>query len=339
MRAAFYVDLAVAVEEGESELAYLRDREAQSRKAGKAVAEVYRQLADRVQHGESIVEALTGFAPESELAVLGAYLRQGDLPGGLRLQATAIKQLSEATALIRAVVISPLMSFVVVIGMLMVVKFSISPILGQMVEDREDWAAIGRGLAELADFLFDYGWLLLPSAIGAAVWAARRMSRWAGPVRARYENWPVFSLYRDFMSAQILGALAALLKANTPIPAACEQIALRASPWARWHLQQIAAHLVLRPADVGGAFSKGFVSDEVAMRLGDLLRRADAVGALQRLGAESISGLVPRVMRISKLLELLLPIVVGLASLTIVGGIAWTMQEATTQLQQNINVR
>lgn len=335
-RREFYLDLATALIEGESELNYMRNREASLRKERSRLAEIYRLVAERLGRGANIADALVGTVPETEIAVLSAYQRQANLPKGLHKIAHSIAKASEINEILMGIAFTPAVSGIVVLSMLAMVHFQIAPVLRELVQDESQWLPFGRFLIHTAAGLAHWWWLIFPSLAALAVWIKGQFSRWHGPTRARYDDAPGLSLYRDYNAAQLLGAMGALLESNMPVPKACHELAKRSSPWARWHLLRIAAHLERHPTDLSGAFSFGFVGHDIGSRLGDLIRRAAGTAAIQQIGEEATNRLIPRVRTLSRYIEVALMAFVAVGVLGINGGIYMTFQAAGETMKQAI---
>ena len=93
-------------------------------------------------------------------------------------------------------------------------------------------------------------------------------------VRLRVENWPVFSLYRDFQAGLLLTSLAMLLQTGCTLKAAIEDISTSSSRWLRWHLLRVLAALDDNPNAMIEAFGRGLLSPYMLSRAATLKRSA-----------------------------------------------------------------
>ena len=134
---------------------------------------------------------------------------------------------------------------------------------------RERWEGSAANMGYLTDFVNYY---LVPSIIVMAVVVAvvfYSLPRFVGPVRARLDQYPPWSLYRLSLGAGFMLSVSALLKAGVKVPTILEILRRNANPWYEERMSATLRH-VANGTNLGDALYRtklGFPDLETARDL------------------------------------------------------------------------
>ena len=182
-----------------------------------------------IQNGESFSEALRGWAPPSERLMLSV--------GDVSHMDQALDNLIRVTEGVKRMV-GPIVSassypaflFCLVMLILWAIgAYMVPPMLEAAPNVK--WTGVAKTLVDLSYFVQDYWWtfIVFPIVIfGILLWS---MPVWKNRYRVFVDNVPPWSLYRVFIGVSWLLALAALVKAGTPVSKALRNLKNDASPY------------------------------------------------------------------------------------------------------------
>ncbi|GLT19591.1 toxin coregulated pilus biosynthesis protein TcpE [Vibrio zhanjiangensis] len=128
------------------------------------------------------------------------------------------------------------------------------------------------------------------------------LPRWSGPMRAMFDRWPLFYHYRLGVAAQLLRTLANLSSAGMTLPMAMKLMIPNASPYMRWHLNQMHAHLSMK-ANLGQVVDTGLLLPKSVSNLKVLGDNHQQFSRLLKRAASHHSDMASR--KLSRLKQLL----------------------------------
>ncbi len=216
---------------------------------------VLAQIERRLREGLQAGQAFEPFVPINEGVVLQSY--DSNFIQGLLDCAQSI----EDNQKIKSCIVSATAAPGFYLALLLVVMY----IYGNVVIPKiayalpmEHWTGLLKGLAWLSLFVTSsWFWVFvggLVCFIALFFWA---LPRFTGPVRAFFDRFPPFSLYRILVGARTLQALASLMSSGRSVPQALERLQRlsRRSPWLLERLNATLFHL-RSGEQLGEAFQK-----------------------------------------------------------------------------------
>lgn len=316
-RAEFYRHLARSVESHELLKSYLTDelRIARAKRTSnpsraRALAEMLRRLerSDDI----SLSRIVGSVMPVDDRMMLAAVDHSKDKPGTLRDLAAAIEEQAEARKMVMKALLTPLLLVPGIFVFAMILAVKVIPTIASIAPP-EVWTPFLSFVRALANLIATAG---IPMAIfsvvgGIAFWLA--LPRMTGRLRTRLEGtsprlctylFPVapwllpLTMYRDFVAGQILTTLAVLLNSGATLTGALKSIQQNGSPYVRWHMRRILAHLEAYSTDYVGSFGKGLLSSELLADLASTIRNSPKFDkVLVELGTKGNKQIRDRVQR------------------------------------------
>lgn len=279
-RSDFYRDLGEMFSRSEPMLSFLEGEIANARHTRQhSRAAALRQILRRLQSGENAGRLgflLDGVMPRSDAMMLVAVDRAADKPAALDALAEAVdtqgamKHMVASYAVLPVAMIPLCYALMALLSQVILAVRQSAPAYLQ----EELWKGF-NGLAKvLAEFTYHHGPIAFSLFLTLVVGVILSLPRWRGTVRLRVENWPVFSLYRDFQAGLLLTSLAMLLQTGCTLKAAIEDISASSSSWLRWHLLRVLAALDDNPNAMIEAFGRGLLSPYMLSRASTLKRSA-----------------------------------------------------------------
>lgn len=291
-RAAFYRRFAVYIENGipprEALVRLHRQLDLRGVSAWDGDRQAYQEFATRISNGATLAQALEGWAPASERAIIQAGESSGQLPESLRSVLEGRGMISQLLGRIFFVSLEPLITGMVLLYLLHVIGSSLLPPMEALAPPRT-WPLMA--------------WIMIPLGdIGTSIWTLIGMifmafsmvgvffsfSRWSGHGRRFVESIPPWSAYRKIQGAQWMMGFSRLLHAGVP---EVEALELQAKFSPRWLQDRLvdAARRMRNGRSLGQALIEGgfqfpdrIVADDIAAFSG----ANDFSGLLGRLGKE-----------------------------------------------------
>lgn len=290
-RAEFYRHLARSVESHELLKTYLTDelriaRHPKTADASRAAA--LSEMLRRLERSDdiSLARIVGGVMPPEDRMLLAAVDQSKDKPATLRDLATAIEEQAAARQVVFRALVTPLILLPGIFIFAMILSTKVIPTIAQVAppEVFTPFLAFVRGIARviavaggpLAVLLVVAGlvfWLALPRATGR--WRARLEQIGRRKATMLFPVAPFLlplAMYRDFVAGQILTTLAVLLNSGATLHAALKTVQQNATPYVRWHVRRILAHLDAYATDYVGSFGKGLLGTELLAGLASTIR-------------------------------------------------------------------
>ncbi|HEU0117104.1 MAG TPA: type II secretion system F family protein [Alphaproteobacteria bacterium] len=273
-------------------------------------------LKDRA--GVTLSEAMEGWVPTGELYMIRAGEESGTMSkalGTIQSVGEKAKQMKEA---VFYAVGYPI--FMLILVSFVLWTFGVNLIENMRKSAPKNVVAAMGGVANLSDFINDWGLTLIVGVVLICILIAFTLPRWTGSVRAKFDMFPPWSWFRILQGSGFLLGLSALLGAQVPLKRALEILEEQGNPWMRERINA-ARQEVLRGRNLGEALRIGkfnFPDPQVAIDLEILSERADVGTVIEQVTEEWIN---------DQILTLKAQAVVARnVGLAVVGGvIAWTM--------------
>ena len=292
-REEFYIDLSEAIRDRETLHTFLTSAYEFSKKYRMhGYAQIISAMLIRFQNEEGrLGYMLKTIVPDEDLLTIAAIdgltgnVERAD--GFLRLAQQIERSKAIKGALLKSLITS-LILLPVIFGFAVLNTKKISA-YERMVPDRKRWPEIGQILGQVSDLMQNHGLalgLLITGFVILFFWSFRH---WHGALRARFDQFLPYSLYRDMNSADFLLNMAGLLKSGKQLVEALHLLGAHASPWLRSYIMTTLNRLNITPDDYAHAFDTGLFSPKVHLRMVTYGRRdKNFSAAFIRLGTSSL---------------------------------------------------
>lgn len=317
-RDEIYDDMAEALDDGDPLMTFIMSRYERALATRSALASLYARILSRLSGG-SFTTALTDMAPASDLMILEASERTGEMPDGLRFLADAVRQQRVMRKTLTGALAQPSVLFVIIMVIMLGFAAYLTPILVQVVPV-EKWPLPGRIARNLSQTLYDHFWFLATLSLGGGSWFIYTLPRWTGRGRMWADRVLPWSVYRDFNGAMFLVAFSGQVRHGVGVKEALVSLRMTASPWLSWQIGHVLQRLDRFPDQPGKALNSGLFSPELALRIEDFARRSTFEVALHKVGQSVIERTTARVKVAAQVgNQILLMLAGGLLALMIVG--------------------
>lgn len=326
-RIAFYRRLAVYVENGIS----MRDALIRLRKqldlrgVGKWDADrvAYQQLESRVTNGETLAQALDGWASAGERSIIRAGEMAGDLPSALRSAIGNQGIVGRIVGKILMESLDPLIMFSLGGFLVWITGTKMIPPI-ELVAKPDTWPMMAKMLlpmAAVAESLWTP--VLMGLSLIGAIAAFVTLPHWSHHGRIYVEKIPPWSVYRLLSGAQWLMGFARLVDAGVPQAEALAIQAEYAKPWLKDRLMD-ARMRMQNGRDLGRALIEGgfnFPDRILADDLSAFSNAADFPALVMKLGEEWLQEGENRIFGVIRLLSMVANIGVNLIILLVIFGV------------------
>ncbi len=184
-----------------------------------------------LQNGESFSNALKGFAPARERLMLSV----GDV-SDLGSALENLIKVAEGSAKMTGPLVGALAYPAFLLMMAVLIIYAIGVYMVPPMIDAAPgtmWRGNAKNLVALSDWIRQYYLFAFISMPTVFVVIFFSLGIWTGRIRAYFDKFPPWSLYRIFTGVCWLLAMAALVKAGTPVSSALRSLRGDASPYLR----------------------------------------------------------------------------------------------------------
>lgn len=192
-----------------------------------------------------------GWIPDEERMLISVVETKDELSDMLDQLAENVEQRSELTNRIRKKIQPPLLMILIVVGLLYVYSTQVLPEIDQNMP-KSQWTGMAAQLAILADYGPFVTALLAASIASTLTLIVYTFPRWTGQMRAKFDRYPPWSIYRLWHGTTFLQSFSALIKANVGVAPALAELRKKSSPWMAERLG--TALFFLGKTDLGHAF-------------------------------------------------------------------------------------
>lgn len=328
-REHFYEQLARAIENKEQVRTFLEEelkisRHKRTKDSSREAA--LKLMVRKLSLGEEyrMSQMLSVAMPDSDKLMLAALDDAKDKPATLRALADAIRQQKEARSVVLKAILPPLVLIPGVAGFSYVLATQSIPIIVK-VAPPEVWTPFNQSVRDFAEIIAAHGGKIVIGVLATIIGFSMMLPRWKGNLRTRLEQlpagigfvlFPVFpflvplSIYRDFQLSLMVTSLAVLLQSGGTLNNSLDTLRRNSSPWMRWHLKKVMAHLNVAPTDYIPAFSKGLVSPTLLARLATTIRNNPQFDKiLIQLGTEGGAEIRDEIAKTAKSLNAMIMII------------------------------
>lgn len=187
-------------------------------------------ILDGLNHGLPLDQAMAGWIPRQECAIISAGVQDGKMVEALGRASTVVRGISEMKSSVYSQLAYPVILLSVVTGLLNMIHAHFLPPLERMMP-REEWTGALWWLGISAEVVAEQGiWLGMLTLLFVA-WIIWSLPNVTGRPRKVMDTFMPWSLYRDFQGVVFLLNIAALLGANVKTLDALNKLAQHASPW------------------------------------------------------------------------------------------------------------
>lgn len=281
-----------------------------------------------LQNGNPFSVALEGWAPASErlmLSVGDVSHLEGALENLIKVTegTTKMKQ-----PLVSAISYPMFLSMMTVLIIYAIGVYMVPPMMSAAPNTR--WTGSARDLVQLSIWI-QKNWLIAFSFLPTVFFLIYlTLGRWKGKTRAWFDNVPPWSLYRIFVGVTWMLAMAALVRAGTPVSQALRSLRHDASPYLLYRIDS-ALVFINNGDNLGEALNKtglGFPDKEIIGDLRIYSEMDNFQGALDQMANEWLENSVTGISQKAAVLNMV-------ATLFVSGAIAWAVM-GTFSMQDQI---
>lgn len=322
-RADFYEDMASALEDKSDPLNEITNLRLRAEKRGKnGLVAMYSRWMRGLDKGV-LHYALKQDIPKSDGMIMAAFEDAGRLGEGLRFLSTVVNLGNRMKSAITGAIATPILVILMISGILTLHALLLMPVLEQIIPP-EEWPLAGRILRPTALIIKNYGLYIAPMIILAAIAFKMSITRWTGKGRVWWDNRLPYSIFRDYNGAIFLTSLSALMKAGNGVLESLNQLETNATPWMKWHIQQMITNLDYNAAEPAKAIDTGALPRHVMDRIIDFGKRSSFIEAMNTIGLQSMVRTEAQISKSAKVLNTIMLLVAGLLFVIVILGTVTT---------------
>jgi len=262
-----YETLAQRLADGAAPREALQGLAKNYRARGQARAVMFEEWLERLSGGRSVSQAISDWLPPSEVVVIAAGERAGDLPGGFAELEEMLEQREALVSAVRMPLLQAAGAFLGLFAIAVLVARYIIPVIQKSLSVQQMPPVAANYFSTMGAFNTIGPYLFL-GVVGLALLAIWSLPRWTGRARAWFDYIPPWSIYRALQSAWFVIALAAMLRRHLPPLTSLEELRRFSSPYMKVHINRMLRRLGRGMAE-GEALNTGLFPREMAWQIED----------------------------------------------------------------------
>lgn len=248
---------------------------------GEPFAIVMREWQKNLERGMSFSDATRGWVPLNETLLVTSG-NMSDLAVALE----NVGRVVEGTRRIRRAMMSaiayPMFLLALTFGIIIMVGVYLVPPLAEVAGNNMIWRGTAASLIWVSGVAnhYWYGFVFGVAIVALIIWAT--MANWSGRVRAVFDRFPPWNIYKIQASVSWLMSLSAMVAAGMTVPDAMRMLADNSNKYLR-NILDATLHFIANGDNLGVALQNtglDFPSEEI---IGDLAIYADMTGFDQNL--------------------------------------------------------
>ena len=266
---------------------------------------------EKMNHGLSFSNAITGWVPDSELNLISAGEEGQGLNKGL---AEAIK-FSLSGKEIKSAIIGgisyPLILLLVVLGFISMFSLQMAPAyLGILPLER--WPDMGKYLYSVSTFLVKYWYFMIIILVVTGFAIGSTISIWRGSIREFADKIPPWSIYKVYHSSSFLIALASMMQSGVPLNDALKKLKRTSSVWLGAYIDEMLKNLRRGGKNFGQHLNVGLLDEETAGDVIDYSELGKFEQAVYAIGEENLKSSVTKIQARMGIVRNLMIVLVGI---------------------------
>jgi len=236
---------------------------------------VMREWQKNLERGMSFSDTTRGWLPDEETLLVTS----GNISSLVIALENTVRVVESAGRIRRAVrnaIAYPLFLLVLTFGIVVMVGLYLVPPLIEVAGSDVIWRGAARGLISMSDFTVKYWSVFATIFIWLFIIIWLSLKNWSGRLRAKFDKFPPWSIYKIHISVGWLMSLSSMISAGITMPDAIRMLGDNAGRYLRSILEE-TLHYVANGDNLGVALSKtgrNFPNKEI---IGDLMIYADMV--------------------------------------------------------------
>ena len=243
------------------------------KKPDEAFAIAMREIQKNMEQGMTFSEATRGWVPSEETLLLMSG-NMSSLVVSLENVSRVVNGVSRIKRAMTSALAYPLFLFALTIGIIVMVGVYLVPPLTEAAGSDIVWRGTAKSLIWASDFANEY---LYPFCIGfgiaiVLIWIS--LSTWTGKLRAVFDKYPPWNIYKLQISVSWMMSLAAMVSSGVAIPDAMRMLADNSNRYLRRILDD-ALHYIANGDNLGYALQNTGMDFPNSELIGDLTIYAD----------------------------------------------------------------
>ena len=294
------------------------------------MAYIYRDWLNKVNNGLPFGKAVGDWVPPEDKVILDAGDKSGTLDTSLERAVKVQYASNKIKNTIMVGLAQPTILFTMACFLMVIFGEKVIPAFAEAYP-RDKWTGLPATLGVISDLIIGY---MIPivitvlSVIAVSIWS---LPRWTGPLRAKFDKYPPWSIYRLNAGASFILSVSALIKSGVTVPDVLNTMMRSATPWFHERMSATLKH-VNNGAGLGEALYKtGFLfpDPETVKDLRAFSKLDGFDERLEAIGNEMLESSVEKINMQMGFLRTASIIFIGIVFAIIVSGI-FSLQQMIT---------
>lgn len=307
-------------------------------KRGYADVVVFDAMLESVGNDARLSGIGKGFLPQNNLAILKAGEEVNMLADAIATVSFANRSRQQMKKVLLSNIVTPIIVSVAALSLLLVMGLLVVPGFASALPYERLPLAM-RFAFVVTNFLVNFGYFIVPAAIGLVIWVVWSLDNWSGNARGLLDRIPPYNIYRYVVSSSLIVTFSGLVRSNVTLKNAIALLSENASGYERSHLRKIGRRL-----GGGERLSMALDTGLIPVQIIDRLQAHEAGGAerlntaMRQLGFENfdrslevVSRSIQRTTMIWLLIAVSMLAWLGSAQMTVTPVILDMMNQAANQ--------
>jgi type II secretory pathway component PulF len=272
-------------------------------------AKILRELRASLADGMSFANAMAVWAPPAEVMLIKSGEVNGDLGSAMANATLATQATNRMISAMVSQLSYPFLLLIILLVMMYVFSVQAVPQLAEAM-DPSTWPALSMGLYYISEAVNHY-WIHALVALGILSAVIKKtLPGSTGPLRAKLDRFPPYSLYKSYHGSLFLVSLSALMGTGIDVYKALDELKSLSSGYLKSHINKMQSKL-LSGGNIGQALETNLLDKETAIDMRVYGSKPDVEQKMAIIGKNAIENGVKRIEIIGGLLKSLMFMAVG----------------------------
>lgn len=287
-------------------------------------AKMLNEWNQSISNGKSLSATMEEWVPPSEIMVIRAGEKSGNLPNAFRNAVIITESSKKMVGALTSEMGYPIFLLIMLFGLIYMFSVNIVPKL-TAVAAPENWPDVSYNLYLMASFVQTKWWVVLMCMFLTGYFVSWSLPRLVGGPRKYLDKIPPWSIYRTFQSSAFLVSVSAMLKTGIPIFEAIDDMKSMSKPYVKDHLDTIIKKLDTGRS-IGKSMNSGFLDTETGMDVEIYAELRGLDKSMEKIGLNAIENSINTIKTAAAIIKNTLLVIVAVY-------IGWTYYAFNTLTQ------
>lgn len=275
-----------------------------SKKEKNFKADIYKDILDKIQSGQSISNSIKDWIPDNEFMLLEAGEKSTRITESFKEAIYMAESIGRIKKLIISNMFMPFIMLFILFGLFLGFRLKMAETFINFIPI-EKWTDNAQNVYYITDFVYQ-NWMIIVGVFFALNFLIfSTINTFTGKIRSYLDHIPPYNIYKKFVESSFLITFSSLLKAGFSVMDSLKNMKRNATPYLEYYLVKMIDNMSLGKSD-GEAINVGLLNKSLAGYIEDVASMNSFDETVYKIGRRNIDKSVIEVQLLMKTVNTLL---------------------------------